>query len=203
MVVVVTMLSFAWPAAQARADGDPASDVLATQTLFLPQDAGLTPRQQAQLTALLTAAERSGFRIRVALIASPTDLGSITELWRQPQSYAHFLGQELSLLYRGPLLVLMPNGFGLYGVGGVPVRQTALHDLAAPQGSMGPAAVAAIRHLAAAAGQPLPLPRETGPAAAGSSDPVPWIVFAVGLLLIAAAWSVSVRIRPLGARSGS
>ena len=60
--------------------------------------------QQAQLVALLAAARRSGYQLRVALIASSTDLGSVTELWRQPQSYAQFLGQELSLVYRGPVL---------------------------------------------------------------------------------------------------
>ena len=52
------------------------------------------------------------------MIASPTDLGSVTELWRQPQNYARFLAQELSLLYRGPLLVVMPNGYGRYRLEG-------------------------------------------------------------------------------------
>jgi hypothetical protein len=48
--------------------------------------------------------------------ASRSDLGSVTELWRQPQSYARFLDQELSLslVYHGPLLVAMPGGFGYY-----------------------------------------------------------------------------------------
>ncbi len=54
----------------ARADGDPASDVLATQTLFLPQDAGVPAGQQVQLAMLLAAATRTGYRLRVAMIAS-------------------------------------------------------------------------------------------------------------------------------------
>jgi len=121
-------------AASARADGDPASDVLVSQTLFLPQDAGVPANQQAQLDALLHAAQQSGYQIRVALIASPTDLGSVTELWRQPQNYARFLAQELSLLYRGPLLVVMPNGYGLYRLAGpLALIGTALHDLKDPQ----------------------------------------------------------------------
>ena len=37
---------------------------------------------------------------RVAIIASPPDLGSVTELWHQPQNYARFLAQELTLIYR-------------------------------------------------------------------------------------------------------
>lgn len=104
-------------APSALADGDPASDVLATQPLFLPQDAGVTPQQQVQLTGLLQAAGHAGYPIRAALIASSSDLGSVTELWRQPQTYAEFLGQELSLVHRGPLLVIMPSGSASYGPG--------------------------------------------------------------------------------------
>jgi hypothetical protein len=96
----------------ARADGDPASDYLLVQKVFLPFDAKLPARQQAQFTALVTAANRSGFTIRVALISSSYDLGAITSLWQKPQTYARFLGEELSYLYKGRLLVVMPNGFG-------------------------------------------------------------------------------------------
>ena len=38
---LVLLFVVAWPAG-ARADGDPASDVLAAQTVFLPQDGGLS-----------------------------------------------------------------------------------------------------------------------------------------------------------------
>ena len=47
------------------------------------------------------------------MIASQSDLGSVTALWRQPELYARFLDQELSLAYRGPVLIVMPNGVGL------------------------------------------------------------------------------------------
>ncbi len=201
IVVIVAMAGLGWLAVQAEADGDPASDVLATQTLFLPQDAGLRPGQQVQLTTLLAAAQRSGYQIRVALIASPGDLGSITELWRHPQTYAHFLGQELALVYHGPLLVVMPKGYGLYGVGGAAIKPALLNGLAAPQGRIGPATITAVRRLAAANGHPLPLPRATGAQAASSTDPTPWIVFALGLVLVTAAWTASLRIRPLGGRA--
>jgi hypothetical protein len=121
MVVSMLLLACAGPAGSAWADGDPASDVLYSQSVFLPQDAGTSSHQRAQLGAVLQAARRSGFHLKVALIASPADLGSVTELWRQPRNYAMFLGQELSLVYGGALLVVMPNGFGVYGRGG-PVR---------------------------------------------------------------------------------
>jgi hypothetical protein len=185
-------------AAPARADGDPASDVLASQQLFLPQDAMLPTRQQAQLAALLQEATRSGYSIHVALIASATDLGSVTALWRQPQSYAQFLGQELTLVSRSPLLVVMPNGFGLYHAS---TAERAALNGATPRGGLGTAAIGAIRSLAVAAGHPLALPgRGTSNANAGSGTVTPWIAFAAGLVLIALAWTASLRARPLGVR---
>jgi len=104
----------------ARADGDPASDVLASQSLFLPADGGFSPAQAAQLSGLLSSAQRNGFPVRLALIATPADLGSVSALWRMPASYAEFLAKELPLVYHGTLLVVMPNGFGVSQVGGTP-----------------------------------------------------------------------------------
>jgi cytochrome oxidase Cu insertion factor (SCO1/SenC/PrrC family) len=97
----------------AHADGDPASDILVTQALFAPVDAGLSDAQRAKLTGLLGASERARLPIRVAIVASAADLGAVSEFWMQPQTYARFLGIELSLIYRGPLLVAMPDGFGI------------------------------------------------------------------------------------------
>jgi hypothetical protein len=185
--------------ATARADGDPASDVLAVQTVFLPQDAGLSHQQQLELASLVKAAQSAGFRLRVALIASLSDLGSVTELWRAPRLYAHFLAQELSFVYHGGLLVVMPNGYGVYGVGGARVDASALGPLDPPGRALGPAALAAVRRLAAAAGHQLPLPPAVGAGSGGSADPIPWVIFALGLALIAGAWTLSIRARPLGA----
>jgi hypothetical protein len=187
----------------ARADGDPASDVLTTQALFLPQDAGTSTAQQAELEAVLRAASRSGYQIRVALISSTADLGSVTELWRQPQSYAEFLGQELALVYRGRLLVVMPDGFGLYRFG-----RSLAHDRSvlagvlarAGRGGIGAVAIAAIRGVAAAAGRPLPLPAATAPSSSSSNDTVSWIVFAIGSMMIIVAWTASIRARPVRSR---
>ncbi len=195
-------LAWGWSATPARADGDPASDVLATQPLYLPQDAGVPLAQQAQLGALLQAAARVGYPVRAAIIASPTDLGSVTALWRQPQSYAEFLGQELPLVYKGPLLVVMPGGFGLYEVGGGPVTgRAALAGAGTPGGALGVAAVTAIQRLAAAAGHPLPLPSAQAPSKQSSTEVLPWIALAIGGVLIALAWTASLRARPLGVRA--
>ena len=187
-------------AGRARADGDPASDVLVSQPLFLPQDAGLTAGQQAQLGALLSAARRSGYPLRLALIASPTDLGSITELWRQPDSYARFLGQELSLTYNGTLVVVMPNGFGLYGPGSRSAAQrTALARTGAPGSTagLGTTAIAAVQRLAAAAGHPLSVGAVSTRAAPAKTDYLAWLAVLIGALLIVLAWVASLRARPL------
>jgi hypothetical protein len=200
--IAVLVLAFAGLASAARADGDPASDVLATQSLFLPQDAGVTLRQQAQLAALLAATKRGGYDLRVALIASPTDLGSIPALWRQPQSYAEYLGQELSVVASGTLLVVMPDGYGVYRTSGVrAAEQAAVAGLPPPGTALGAAALAAIRRLAAADGHSLPLPSVSTTAAPGSTDTVGWLVFAAGLAVIAAAWTLSLRARPLRVRA--
>jgi cytochrome oxidase Cu insertion factor (SCO1/SenC/PrrC family)/thiol-disulfide isomerase/thioredoxin len=96
----------------ARADGDPGSDVLVYQSLFLTTQAGVPVSEQVRLGALLEAAGHARFPVRVAIVAAPSDLGAVTSLWRKPRAYARFLGLELSLAYRGRLLVVMPNGFG-------------------------------------------------------------------------------------------
>ena len=191
-------LAGTWAPTSARADGDPASDVLATQQLFLPQDAGVPAASQAKLAALLQEAARSGYPMRVALIASSTDLGSVTALWNQPENYAQFLGQELGLVYHGPLLVVMPTGFGLYHFAHPSTAQRALAGGPNPRAGIGAAALTGIRNLAAAEGHPLAPPTTaTSNPRATASSPTPWIVFAIGAILIAVAWTASLRARPL------
>jgi cytochrome oxidase Cu insertion factor (SCO1/SenC/PrrC family)/thiol-disulfide isomerase/thioredoxin len=111
-VALLAVLLIGLPASVARADGDPGSDVLVYQNLFFGTDAGLSVQQQAELGAMLRSAAAAGFPVRVAIIASPFDLGAVTGLWRQPRTYARFLGYELSLAYKQRLLVVMPDGFG-------------------------------------------------------------------------------------------
>ena len=195
VTIVVVVLAVALSPASAIADGDPASDVLAQQSLFLPPDAGLSSAQQAQLGALIASASRSGFSIRVALIASPADLGSITELWKRPQSYARFLGLELGLVYHGPLLVVMPNGLGIVGISrGDAVARAVAADVRSAK--LGPRALTATQQLAAAAGHPLSIPSIKPVIGRRSADVTAWLVFAIGAILIALTWTASLRERP-------
>jgi hypothetical protein len=98
---------------EARADADPASDVLFTQSVFLPLSARVSPLLASRLVAVTRTAQASGKQIRVALIASPTDLGGVPSLFGKPTDYARFLGGELQFVYTGPLLVVMPQGAAL------------------------------------------------------------------------------------------
>jgi hypothetical protein len=186
-------------ASQARADGDPASDVLAAQTVFLPQDGAIPPAQQAQLAQLVGSAGRAGFPLRVALIATRSDLGSVTALWRRPSAYARFLAQELSEVFHGTLLVVMPDGLGVARVGAGPAA--ALQAVPAPGSgaALGSAAIEAVQQLAAAAGHRLPAPRgapSSHASAHSATGVVAWLAFAVGAILIAVAWMISLRLRP-------
>jgi hypothetical protein len=192
----------------ARADGDPASDVLAEQSLFIPAGTSFPAAAQAQLRQVVAAARTAGYPVRVALIAQRSDLGAITPLWRNPSGYARFLGTELSDVYRGALLVVMPNGYGVWIVGRQSAPAAQLNHLGASlQGvtlagtgaDTAAAAVTAVRRMAASAGHALPAPTATAlPGAGGSSGPgaIAIAALAAGALLIAAAWTASLRARP-------
>jgi len=204
-LVLTAALAFAsgWSAGPARADGDPASDVLASQSLFIPEDGGIPAAQQTQLVALLESAQRARYPIRVALIATQADLGSVTELWRQPQSYAGFLGQELSLIYHGTVLVVMPNGFGVYRSGtSLGAAQAALAGARTPGAgaSLGSAALNAIQRLAGAAGHRFTASASSAPPASSVASGTPglaeWVALLLGAALIALAWTASLRAQP-------
>ncbi|HWC85916.1 MAG TPA: hypothetical protein VG388_05230 [Solirubrobacteraceae bacterium] len=197
--LVVIILGLALPGS-APADGDPASDVLASQALFLPQDAATGFKPESQLESLLSAAARSGYPIRVAVIASSADMGSVTVLWRQPQTYARFLGQELAYAYHGALLVVMPSGSAVTQVAASgPTGPGSASSLPAPPAGQGLITVASteVRRLAAASGHPLPAAVAAAAPKSGSGDPIAWLVLALGAVLIGLAWTVSLRLRPL------
>ena len=109
----------------AGADGDPASDVLYLQDVFVPYTAP-SPDLGKRLADTVAAANRSGFRIKVAVVQSEQDLGSVPSLFNRQDLYARFLGAELRLFYRERLLVVMPAGFGIYRDGQAVDREQAV-----------------------------------------------------------------------------
>jgi cytochrome oxidase Cu insertion factor (SCO1/SenC/PrrC family)/thiol-disulfide isomerase/thioredoxin len=156
MLLLAVLAAFLAAASVALADGDPGSDVLVYQPLFVAADAGVSVSEQVALGGTLHAAAKAGFPIRVAVIAERSDLGAVTALWRDPRGYARFLGLELSLTYKQRLLVVMPTGFGFYW-SGHPTTAAAdgrLGRIAIGAGGDGLASAAqsAVRQLAAASG---------------------------------------------------
>ena len=191
LALIAVCVLAAVAAQSARADGDPASDYLLGQKVFLPYDAKFPPRQAAELTGLIDAANKAGFKIRVAILWSDYDMGSVTALWRKPRTYARFLGLELGFVYKQRLLIVMPNGFGFNW----PKHPTAaeyalLERIAIPRGAPGllTAASAAVTKLAAASGVTVAAPgRVTTPAQRNAHDREIIIAAALAALALAAA----------------
>jgi hypothetical protein len=180
----------------ALADGDPASDYLITQPAFLPFDAPVDKSKANELSALLADSAKRGFPIRVAVIATKTDLGAVPVLYRKPQTYARFLGQELFYFYKHNLLVVMPNGFGVYAHGPSPKGDVAAVAKLTPAGSAdGNALVAAADRAVRALARRRGIELAAAPASSGgSSSNHDRIVLAGGLLALAAAVGASLLV---------
>ncbi len=199
LTLLASILAAAAIGSTARADGDPASDYLLTQKVFFPFDAKFPAKQQAQFAGLVEAANRAGFKIRVALISSSYDMGSVTALYRKPRTYARFLGEELSFLYKQRLLVVMPNGFGFNW----PEHQTkpayaVLDTIQIKPGSTGllDAAQTAVQRLTSSAGIKVTAPTGIAtPEQRNSHDRLIIIAAAVAALLLAAAARLALRRR--------
>src|SRR5919197_4002690 len=104
-------------ASGARANGDPASDVLPFSTVYFSLKNPQSSASGRDLLKITKIAATKRHPIRVAVIAMPSDLGLIQSLWQKPQPYAEFLGKELVQFarYEGTTLIAMPNGYGVYG----------------------------------------------------------------------------------------
>jgi hypothetical protein len=96
----------------ALADGDPASDVLVYQPVFFPYRPAPHALQR-RLVGLVRSANQQGYGIRIAIVQSPRDLGSVPMLFGRPSVYARFLSSELSSVWRDRVLIVMANGYGL------------------------------------------------------------------------------------------
>jgi hypothetical protein len=188
--------------ATARADGDPASDVLLGENVFYPYTPTVSPAIQKTLDAEAAAASGARFPLKVALIASPVDLGVIPDLFGKPQQYANFLDQEISFQAKQPLLVVMSTGFGIQGLP-APAR-AALATLTKPAGGqtddLARAAITAVAKLAAASGHPLSgVPGTPSKSSGGGSSTTIVLVALVVAALATAAALVAVRRRQAAA----
>ncbi len=218
-LALVLALVLAAPAAPAWADGDPASDVLLAQDTFLPYPpSDVSPPVRRALTTTVARAKAKGFGVKVAIITSERDLGSVGNLLGNPQGYADLLTQELSLNVRhgrdavgAPrVLVVLPGGLGGNNLGDG--AGTALDGLqpVADEGPDGLArtAATAVGRLAAADGKAfavpaLPRARGTSGGSGGAGAGMPAaVVFGAPVLLVAlvaAALAVRGRSAPTAA----
>jgi hypothetical protein len=118
----------------ALADGDPASDYLISQQVFVSFKANFSDADATRLRRLLDDSKQKGFPLKVAVIAGRYDLGAVPSLYGKPQQYASFLGQEDYYFFKDELLVVMPQGYGLYKAktGVPPEDRRAIAALPAP-----------------------------------------------------------------------
>jgi hypothetical protein len=172
----------------ALADGDPASDYLLVSPTFVPPDDGIPAAYAKQLNAVVATAKAKRYVIRVALIKTRYDMGSVTVLYRKPKQYAHFLSQELHFVYTGRLLVVMPNGYGFARGGVLQPKQQAIVDRLPVPGNSGAqiasAGTSAVRALAAASGVDVALPGLHGSKGTSTTRDRLVILVVVAFLLI-------------------
>jgi hypothetical protein len=186
--VLIALLLAAVIAPGALADGDPASDTLITEQLFYPYYSNTPKAAVKQLQETLAAANKAGYAIRVAVITSPYDLGSVSSLWHKPQTYARFLSLELSFAYKNRLLVVSPNGYG-YVVATKPDQKALALVRTVPigKGTTGlvESADKAVRRLAAKSGVRLPAASAGGGSGSSMDTIVIAVAAAVGAALVA------------------
>ena len=159
-IALVAALALLAAPSLAHANGDPASDYLLVQNVFLPFNAKVDAGVSKRLSAVIRASDGAGVKVRVALIGTRYDLGTAYSLYDKPQRYSEFLGLELSFVYRGHLIVVMPSGFGS-SIAGKPDHPgiRALAQLPAPgkdATKQAQAATTAVLRLASAYGHALP-----------------------------------------------
>jgi hypothetical protein len=187
------------PAAPARADGDPCSDFLLVGSLCVPNNPRPSQPQIDRAQKTIDAAKQGGYEIRVAVIGSPTDLGSVPVFFGRPAPYAKFLDAELQSAWTGKLLVVMAAGYGVREhTKPYPAGVKALKGLPPPANGMPDALMAAatvaVRKLAASEGVKVPaIPlaaTATSPSRNGSASGSGSTSFAKYALLLAAGMVV-------------
>ena len=181
----------------ARADGDPASDVLLTENVFLPYAPPVSPALAGALTATVARAHAAGFPIKVALIESAMDLGADPELFGTPQRYARFLDTEITYNDTPPLLVVMPQGAATAATVPTGILAAVHVDAAARSDGLARAAIAALITLARRAGHPIAapaLPQASAPSGGAHTVIMP-IVGGALAVIAAAAGALALRRR--------
>jgi hypothetical protein len=192
--------------ASASADGDPASDVLLTDTIYFPYTKP-SDAVVSKLRSVVAASRKAGQPIRVAIISSTQDLGAVPDYFGRPGEYARFLSGELSAFgqlqgpthgsaNKDPLLIVMPAGFGTNGLPAATERELRSIDLggdASPDG-LSSAAGYAVQEIARGGGHPISAEFSKPAAASGGSSVVVPLIVGLGLALLAGV-AIFARVR--------
>jgi hypothetical protein len=189
LATVVLLAALATPPA-AHADGDPASDVLLLQDVYLPYQPVVPKPVSSALIAIVKQLHKEGYPLKVAVVASQTDLGTVPQFLGRPGPYASFLESEIKFNKAKPLVVVMEAGYGTAAV--APTLASSLTTVPKPTSgsadALGRAAIAAVLKIAAADGHPIAapkLPKATGGGGGGGGGTSPAIIFGVPVLLLA------------------
>jgi hypothetical protein len=185
VLATATCLAFA---ATAAADIDPASDVLLLDNVYYPYQPRVCTELKKGLDQLTADAKRADYPVKLALIASTTDLGGIPQVFGKPQEYADFLHREIGRQTHAVTLAAMPGGFGL-----APKKPEAgvLDDISIPDNAdsnrLARAALEAIPKLAQAAGKTVKKPNVGSACTTKKGSSALIFIAPLGLLLLAGA----------------
>lgn len=166
-------------ASAVTADGDPASDILLTTSVYYPYQPTVAPSLQETLARALTLLARRGPRLKVAIIATTFDLGAVPGLFGKPQAYATFLEQEIAFEGRQPLLVVMPSGVGVSDAVSPAALRGVTVDSRHGVNGLTRSAIFAVLAVARRAGRPIVV--GSIPSVTGATGGTPWLAIGVGV----------------------
>src|SRR4051795_6356430 len=159
LAIAVLLAALAVPPA-ALADGDPASDVLLLQDVYTPYQPAVPKPVADALTGTVKQLHKNGYPLKVAIVATQNDLGTVPQFLGRPGPYASFLESEIKFNKAKPLLVVMEAG---YGTAEIDVKHaSALQGPPKPSSgspdALGRAALDGVLKIAAADGHPIARP---------------------------------------------
>ena len=208
LLAVVLLAVLSAPAA-ARADGDPASDVLLGQDVFYPYAPNTVSKPvRGALDAMVAEAKAKGYGVKVALIAAAPDLGAYPYLLTEPQKYADLLTREITFNTKPRVLTVLPSGIGGQNLGDD--AGSALSGIEPdPEGGadgLARTAMVALGKLAEAEGKPIAIPAEASAASDDSGGrgggTSPLLIFGAPVLLVVIAAAVAARLSARHADDG-
>jgi hypothetical protein len=191
LIVLVLGLEL-FTASRAAADADPASDILLGSQVFYPYQPAVSKALQRQLAQKLTALKANGMNLKVAIVQGPVDLGALPNIFGKPQQYAEFLDREISFKSPQPLLVVMPDGFGVSHAGRASALDGLKIDTSQKSNGLAAAAIHAVDRIAKANGKSTAGRSASGSGGGGTS---PLITFGIPIVVILGALGTVVMLR--------